>query len=204
MNLVLTNDNDAGSGNEGYFQCIRIYETTPPPCDVDEGFEGGAGGWTNSASSTCTTGDFVAATPTEVVSTVVTQPDGAHSGSNAWFTAVNTSAGVDDVDGGACITESPVYNVTATSDVSAYYFHGQRDAGDDASGDYFYLEVSINGGAWTSLASYGDVQNVAAWTQISTTANSGDTVQFRIRVSDGTSAGDLVEGGIDSVKICEQ
>jgi hypothetical protein len=204
MNLVLTNDNDAGSGNEGYYQCVRIYETTPPPCDVDEGFESGAGGWTNSGASTCTTGAFVAATPTEVVNTVITQPDGAHAGSNAWFTAVNSSAGTDDVDGGVCITESPVYNVTATSDVSAYYFHGQRDAGDDPAGDYFYLEVSINGGAWTSLASFGDVQNVAAWTQVSTTANAGDTVQLRIRVSDGAGPGDLVEGGIDSVKICEQ
>jgi hypothetical protein len=183
---------------------VEIWQEAPPACDVDEGFESGAGGWTNSASSTCTTGDFVAATPTEVVNTVVTQPDGAHAGSNAWFTATNSAAGTDDVDGGVCITESPVYNVTADSDVSAYYFHGQRDAGDDSSGDYFYLEVSINGGAWTSLAAYGDVQNVAAWTQVSTTASAGDTVQLRIRVSDGPSAGDLVEGGIDSVKICEQ
>jgi hypothetical protein len=204
MNLVLTNDNDAGSGNEGYFQCVRIYETTPPACDVDEGFESGAGGWTNSPDSTCSTGTFVAATPTEVVNTVVTQPDGAHAGSNAWFTAVNSAAGTDDVDGGVCITESPVYNVAVSSEVSAYYFHGQRDAGDDPSGDYFYLEVSINGDTWTSLASYGDVQNAAAWTQVSTTANAGDTVQLRIRVSDGTSGGDLIEGGIDSVKICEQ
>ncbi|MCP4662096.1 MAG: S8 family serine peptidase [bacterium] len=205
MYLVFTNDNDAGSGNEGLYQCVRVYETTPPDCDVEEGFEAGAGGWTNSGSSTCSTGTFVAATPTEMVNGgVTTQVGGAQAGSNAWFTATNSSAGSNDVDGGVCITESPVYNVTVASDVSVWYFHGQRDAGDDASGDYFYLEASVNGGAWTSLASYGDVTVNASWTEVTTTASAGDTVQFRVRVSDGSSTGDLVEGGVDSVSICAQ
>jgi hypothetical protein len=202
--LVFTNDNDASSNNNGYYKCVRVYETAAPDCDVEEGFESGAGGWINSGSSTCTTGTFVAATPTYVADGgVVTQVGGAHAGSNAWFTATNSSAGVNDVDGGVCITESPVYNVTASSDISVYYFHGQRDAGDDPSGDYFYLEVSINGGAWTSLASNGDSTSNAAWTQVTATASAGDTVQFRVRVSDGAGPGDLVEGGVDSISICE-
>lgn len=204
MWMVFTNDKDSGTlNNESLFKCVRVYETDPPACDVDESFESGAGGWTNSGSSTCTTGTFVVGTPTEVVNGgVTTQVGGAYDGSNAWFTATNSSAGVNDVDGGVCITESPVYNVTASSDVTAWFFHGQRDAGDDASGDFFRLEVSINGGAWTPLAEYGDVTVNAAWTQASTTAQAGDTVQFRVQASDGSGPGDLVEAGIDAVSIC--
>ncbi|MCP4548431.1 MAG: hypothetical protein GY835_18395 [bacterium] len=203
MHLVLTNDNDSGTlGNEGRYQCVRIYGTA---CEVNEGFESDAGGWTNSGSSTCTTGTFVRGTPTGVANTgVTTQVGGAQAGSNALFTAVNTSAGVNDVDGGECILESPVYDVATASEVSIWYFHGQRDAGDDPSGDYFHLEVSISGGPWTSLVSYGDQAVNAVWTKATTAAAAGDTVQFRVRVSDGPVFGDLVEAGVDSVSICEQ
>jgi hypothetical protein len=171
MYLVFTNDDDDNVGAQGSFRCVRIISETSE-CDVDEGFESGAGGWTNSESSTCSTGDFVSATPTAVVipdfapGGMSTQPGAAHSGSKAWFTATNSSAGVNDVDGGVCITESPVYNVTQDSDISAHYFH--------------------------------------VWTQVTTSAAAGDTVQFRMRVSDGPSTGDLVEGGVDTVKICAQ
>jgi hypothetical protein len=203
MYLVFANDNDAGTSNEGLYQCVRVYETTPPACDVTEGFESGSGGWTN--SGTCTTGAFVSGTPTLVEDGgVTTQVSGAQSGTSAWFTAPNSSAGTDDVDGGVCITQSPVYNVTADSDVEVWYYHGQRDAGDDPSGDYFDLEISINGGAWTTLATYGDVTVNAVWTKVTTAVSAGDTVQLRASASDGTYAGDLVEAGIDSVSICEQ
>lgn len=64
MRLVLTNDQDSGSGAESRFSCVRVHDVEPPPCDVNESFEAGAGGWTNSPDSTCTTGTFAAATPT--------------------------------------------------------------------------------------------------------------------------------------------
>jgi hypothetical protein len=87
------------------------------------------------------------------------------------------------------------------------YFHGQRDTGDDAYGDYFHLEVAISGGAWTPVVSICDVANRAAWTEARYPAiPAGSTVQLRIRASDGIvsgdAAGDLIEAGIDDIKIC--
>ncbi len=207
MRLVFTNDKDSGTlNNEGYFACVDIYETGGGGggCDLEESFESGAGGWTGSGN--CATGSFVVGTPDGVSNGgVQTQVSGAQDGSNALFSASNSGgAGTIDIDGGECIATSPVYNVTANSDVSAWYFHGQRDAGDDSAGDFFHLEISVNGGAWTSLQSYGDVTVNAAWTQATTTASAGDSVRLRIRAADGSSAGDLIEAGIDNISICEQ
>ena len=204
MFLVLVNDNDAGSGNNSRFQNVEVYEDVPVGCTTDEDFESGSAGW--ATSGTCSTGTFVLGTPTQQTSTVVTQVGGDHTtgSGSALFTATNSSAGNADVDGGECVVTSPVYNVTDPSDLSIWYFHGQRDAGDDASGDYFVLEASINGGAYASFVSIGDVQNVAAWTNASTTVPASSTVQLRVRVSDGAGPGDIVEGGIDDLQICPQ
>ena len=179
--------------------------TEPQVCDVNEGFESGAAGWTNDASSTCSTGSFVVGSPTEVVNGgVTTQLAGAHSGSNAFFSAVNTGAGTNDVDGGNCIVNSPVYSVTQNSDISIQYYHGQRDSGGDSQ-DFFRLEMSTDGGAnYSSIASVGDVSTNASWTEATATVSAGTQVQFRIQVSDGAANGDLVEAGIDDVSICAQ
>ncbi|MEM9293527.1 MAG: M36 family metallopeptidase, partial [Acidobacteriota bacterium] len=163
FNLVLVNDKDAGADNNtSKFRNVRVYEDTPPPGCVTVDFTSGASGWTNdTANSTCSTGTFVVGTPTQQVNGgVTTQVGGDHTtgSGNAFFTATNTAAGTNDVDGGTCIATSGVTSVTEASDVSIWYFHGQRDAGDDA-GDFFDLEISTNGGtSWTSLASFGDVQ----------------------------------------------
>ena len=202
MFLVLVNDNDAGSGNNSRFQNVEVYEDVPVGCTTTEDFEGGAAGWTT--SGTCSTGTFVLGTPTQQTSTVVTQVGGDHTTGtgSALFTATNSSAGNADVDGGECVVTSPVFSVTDASDLDLWYFHGQRDAGDDPSGDYFVLEASINGGAYSPFVSIGDVQNVAAWTLATTTVPAGADVQLRVRVSDGAGPGDIVEGGIDDLSIC--
>ena len=203
--LVLVNDNDAGSGNDSRFRNVRIYESTPSACAADVDFSSGASGWTNSASSSCSTGSFVAAVPTEMINGgVTTQVGGDHTtgSGNAFFSATNTSAGSNDVDGGTCVVESPSYGVTEASNVSIWYFHGQRDAGDDA-GDFFSLEISTNGGGtWSTLASFGDEAVNAAWTEATTTVSAGDNVKFRVQVADGTAGGDLVEAGVDDLSIC--
>ncbi|MCP4572183.1 MAG: hypothetical protein GY838_07485, partial [bacterium] len=191
---------------EGGVDNVEICPTSPPPpCTVNENFTSGAGGWTNSGSSTCSTGSFVTATPSQQSDGgVTTQVGGDHTTGtgNAFFSATNSSPGANDVDGGTCIVLSPVYSVTEASDVSVWYFHGQRDAGDDA-GDFFSLEISTNGGgSWSTLASYGDVTVNAAWTEATTTVAAGTSVQFRVQVADGTSGGDLVEAGVDDVSIC--
>ena len=88
------------------------------------------------------------------------------------------------------------------SDLSIWYYHGQRDAGDDP-GDFFALEFSTNGGStWSTLASFGDVTVNAAWAQAVASIPAGSNVQIRVRVADGAGPGDLIEAGIDDVSIC--
>ena len=207
LRMVFVNDKDSGTAdNEGVFRCVRVVEETPVACAIEENFSSGAGGWSNSASSTCNTGTFIVGTPTRQVSGGVTTQVGGDrtTGSGqAFYTSANSSVGRDDVDSGECIAESPIYNVVDESALSIWYFHGQRDTGDDASGDYFNLELSLNGGSsWTSIASNGDRASNAAWTEATATIPAGSTVKLRIGASDGAGAGDLVEAGVDELKIC--
>ncbi len=202
MYLVFTNDKDSGSlDNNGRFACVQVYESGSGSCTTLEDFESGIGGWTT--SGTCTTGTFTTGTPDEVVNDgVTTQVGGAHRGSNALFTQPNTGgAGREDVDGGECVATSPSYGVAENGTLSMHYFFGQRDAGDDA-GDGFGLEVSINGGAYQSLVTFGDVTRNAAWTEQTTAVSAGDSVRLRIRAADAAGPGDLVEAGIDTIEIC--
>lgn len=192
-------------GPEDWFDSIEA--TWPVGCAVDEHFEGGLAGWFNSAASTCASGDFVTATPTEQSSAsgVVTQVEGDHTSvaGQALFTATNTSNGSEDVDGGVCIVESPVYPVSVDSKVSIWYFHGQSETADDPAGDFFLLEISTDGGtSYSTLVSIGDVATNAAWSEATATFAAGSTVKFRVQVSDGTADGSLVEGGVDDLLIC--
>lgn len=171
---------------------------------VNEDFESGtATGWTTSGSAS--TGTFVVANPTQQSSSgVITQPEDDHTsapGVNAYFTATNSSAGNQDVDGGTSITTSPVYNIASTSDLSIWYFFGQRDTGDDGN-DFFLLEYSVNGGgSYTTLVSIGDVRTTASWAEATAVIPAGSSVVIRVTVSDGSSTGDIIEGGIDDLSI---
>ncbi len=171
---------------------------------VNEDFESGtATGWTTSGSAS--TGTFVVANPTQESSSgVITQPEDDHTtapGVLAYFTATNSSAGNQDVDGGTSITTSPVYNIASTSDLSIWYFFGQRDTGDDGN-DFFLLEYSLNGGgSYTTLVSIGDVRTTAAWAEATAVIPAGSNVVIRVTVSDGSGAGDIIEGGIDDLTI---
>lgn len=202
MALVLVNDDDAGNGsNNSRFRDVAVRQ-----CSRIDNFEDGAEGWVNnSVLSNCSTGSFVVGTPTQIVAGGIrTQLAGDHSvgSGDAFFTAPNFSAGNADVDGGVCVADSSLINVPANSDVSIWYYHGQRDAGDDPAGDFFSLEAAVDGGAFVPLVSIGDVSTNAQWQKASLTANAGQTLQFRVRVSDGAAAGDLIEAGVDDIMIC--
>ncbi len=170
-------------------------------CTVNEDFESGAVGWVNDTAATCATGDYVAGNPINVPGGV--QCAGSHSGVTSVFTATNNSAGVDDVDHGNCILGSPTWSVANASTLSVWYWHGQRDSGDDASGDFFLLEYSLDGGAsWTTIASNGDAASNPVWTEATASIPAGSNVQLRMQCSDGADAGDIIECGIDDVSIC--
>lgn len=183
---------------------LNITDTPPQGCAFEDNFTTSTG-WSNSSSSTCSTGDYVRTNPTQVTNSgVVTQVGGDSGGDGfALFTATNSSAGVNDVDGGSCVAVSPAISVADTSTLSLDWFHGQRDTGDDSSGDFFRIEYSTNGGAsYSSLVNIGDVRTQAQWQTATASIPAGANVLLRMSASDGTSAGDLVEGGIDSVSIC--
>ena len=169
---------------------------------VNEDFEGGAVGWVTSGSAA--TGTFVVANPSEQeTSGVITQPedDNTVGGVNAYYTATNSSVGSEDVDAGTAITTSPVYAVTTSSNLSIWYFHGQRDTGDDAN-DFFLLEYSLNGGTtYLPLVNIGDVRTVAIWQEATAVIPAGSDVVIRVTVSDGSGPGDIIEGVIDDLTI---
>ena len=207
IQLRVSASDAAGPGDivEAGIDNVQVCPTTAPTCAVDDDFESGTGGWSNDGASTCSTGAYVEGNPTlQTNGGVTTQVGGSNSGVTSIFTATNTSAGVNDVDGGNCILSSPTWSVANASTLSVAYFHGQRDAGDDASGDFFLLEYSTNGGStWNTLASNGDSTSNAAWNTATASIPGGSNVQLRVQCSDGAGPGDLVECGIDDVSICE-
>lgn len=209
------------SGNAGTGPCnngnmdgntleVSAMATGPRTLLYSEDFEGPTTGWQHSTSdSTCTTGDWVVGDPEGITNGgVVTQLEDDHTpapGVNAFFTAHNSGAGTDDVDGGVCTGYSPVINVSGypTVDIEMWYFHGQRDAGDDPNGDFFRIDLSTDGGSsyTTNLVSIGDVTSDASWTRVTYQLSGGAQIRFRVQASDGPSAGDLVEGGIDDIVV---
>ena len=178
----------------------------PPPvasCSFEDDF-GTSTGWTIDPSSTCSTGTYVRTNPTlQSSGGVVTQPAGDSDGNGfAVFTATNSSVGNADVDGGVCVARSPDIVVNDASQLSIDWFHGQRDPGDDA-GDFYRLEYSTNGGSsFNSLIDIGDVRTTASWANATANIPAGSNVIIRVSTSDGSSTGDIIEGGIDNVSIC--
>ena len=164
--------------------------------------------WTQDPSHTASTGAFVRIDPnaTDYQPEDDATPD---PGIYAWITAQNSDLGVDDVDGGVAATCSPVIDLSAYSSahLSMSYFHGQRDAGDDASGDFYRIDVSNDGGSSypVNLVSYGDVSSAATWRSLEVDLESAIalTGQMRLRVqaADGTTDGDIVEGGVDDIVV---
>ena len=185
---------------------LTVTVNAAPIACIDVDFESAGHGWLNLGSSTCSTGSFVRGTPNQVInSTVVTQVGGDHTtgSGNAMYTAFNTADGTDDVDSGECAIQSPNYSVSQASNLSVWYFHGQRDTGDDPSGDYFRLEYTLNNGAsWTQIASNGDQRQNAVWTEATSNLPANSNVRIRVVASDGPATGDLVEAGVDDLKIC--
>ena len=186
------------------FDDVRITATVPCPFGAD--FERGKQGWANDPASTCTAGSFVVGTPREMKrGRRTTQVGGDHSTGkgNALFSAFNAAPRAGDVDGGNCIVNSPLYRVLEDSEVSILYFHGQHRQGDDATGDFFLLEMSTDGGStFSPLASFGDVISEAEWREATATVLAGSDVRFRVQVSDGPDADDVIEAGIDDLSIC--
>jgi len=181
-----------------------------PPYIVFDDFESGNNGWSQDGSHTASTGDWVIIDPNPTAyqpGDDTTPPPGVM----CWVTAQNSDLGVNDVDGGISAMKSPLFDLTGPDHVTLGFnwFHGQRDAGDDPSGDFFRIDLSNDGGTSypVNLVQIGDVHHAAQWTalEIDVEDHLPVTNQMRLRfqASDGNSTGDIIEAGLDDLYIVD-
>jgi hypothetical protein len=164
--------------------------------------------WSQDPSHTAGTGAFVRIDPN---GTDYQPEDDATPapGVYGWITAQNSAVGTDDVDNGVAATRSPVIDLSAygSAHLSMKYFHGQRDAGDDPSGDFYRIDVSNDGGSTypVNLVSFGDVSTAANWRSLEVDLEGvialTDQMRLRVQAADGTLEGDIVEGGVDDIVV---
>ncbi len=203
--FTLTASWDGGGEN---VETITLTIGSPPTIVFDD-FESGNNGWSQGSGHTASTGAWVLIDP----NSTTYQPEDDTSpapGVTAWVTAQNSALGTDDVDGGVSSMISPTWDLSAYSHVTLdlNYFHGQRDPGDD-SGDFFSIDLSNDGGASfpVNLVSIGDVTSAAIWTPLTVDLDAAlpltSQMALRFQASDGSSAGDIVEGGLDDLMILD-
>jgi hypothetical protein len=180
------------------------------PVILADDFESGNNGWTEDASHTALVGDWVIVDPNPTgyqPGDDTTPPPGVR----CWVTAQNSSEGTDDVDNGISAIRSPDWDLSGVGHVrmAFNYFFGQRDPGDDPTGDFFRVEVSNDGGATypATLISIGDVFNAATWqpfeVRLEDVIPLTDRMVLRFQASDGPATGDIVEAGFDDLQILD-
>lgn len=173
-------------------------------------FEVSAGGFGTDPSHTATTGAFVRIDPNPTgfqPGDDTTPPPGVF----AWVTAQNSSDGTDDVDSGVAATRSPIWDLTGRSHVrlKMNYFFGQRDSGDDPTGDFFRISLSNDGGASfpVNLVTIGDGVSAATWRELQVDLEDflplTSQMMLRVQAADGTATGDVIEAGIDDVYLLD-
>jgi hypothetical protein len=170
-------------------------------------FEIAGSAWVPDPSTTASAGLFERIDPNPSAF----QPGGDTTpapGVSAWVTGQNTSDGDGDVDGGIAAARSPIIDLSHAggAHLTMNYFHGQRDGGDDPDGDFFRIDISSDGGeTWGNLVAIGDQATAGSWRTLAIDLGSvielTDRVCMRIQVADGLTDGDLIEGGIDDVRI---
>ncbi len=176
--------------------------------EVEDSFETDTG-WTVSAGAggAPTTGAWERGTP----QLTDAQPDGAHTGNNAWVTGAAAGSGVGsfDVDNGTTVLTSPAYDLAASPDaVVSYWRWFNNSAGARPDEDALLVEISNdNGASWTTLeqvgpsgAGTGGGWNFASF-EIASVVAPTSTVRFRFTTEDLPGLGSIVEAVIDDFVI---
>lgn len=176
--------------------------TTPPPTGStvwEDDFET-AKGWTAGASDTATAGRFERADPAATTSQLGTTVSGSYdlvTGATA-----GSSAGANDVDGGATTILSPSITLpagTLTLSFSWYLSH----LNNATSADYFRIRV-VSGSTTTTVFTQpaAATDRAAAWATASANLSSfaGQTVRLSVEAADASTAS-LVEAAVDNVRI---
>ena len=176
---------------------------------ADDDFNNSAG-WT--AETTASVGGWERAIPSDDTISVdqCSAPGTDADGSGyCWVTGngVSTFGCEFDIDGGATVLTSAVYEVTDINAVASFsWWYDNTSANNTEYDDDFIIEVSSNSGAsWTTHAviSNGNSAGIG-WTResfpVSDYASVGDGLRLRFTASDN-DPGSVVEAGIDAFRI---
>jgi choice-of-anchor B domain-containing protein len=167
-------------------------------------FETGTAGWT--VSGTATNGQWALGDPQPTDGGAVqTGDDHTPTGVNAWITGLSAGAAVGDfdVDNGATILTSPVFDVTsmAAPRVSYYRWYVTGYVTNPTI-DFWDAHVSFNGGStWVPLESTDQAN--PAWVEVDLPIPVSALIRFRFTAQD-TAAGSITEAGLDDFMIYER
>ena len=128
-------------------------------------------------------------------------PGTDHDGSGMCFVTGNGFE--EDVDDGTTTLYSPEMEFAegAILSYSRWYSNGADCNGADPNNDYFYVDISVNGGAWTNLETVGPVaESSGGWYAVEHTLDGGGNIQVRFVCGD-LNAGSVIEAGVDAVSI---
>ncbi|HIN84517.1 MAG TPA: hypothetical protein EYM90_06425 [Phycisphaerales bacterium] len=109
----------------------------------------------------------------------------------------------EDVDGGSTDLTSPPMEYTDSSILrySRWYSNGSNCNGADPNNDYFYVDVSYDGGPWTSLEIVGPVaESSGGWYDVEHSLTGAGNVQVRFTCGD-LNAGSVIEAAVDGVSL---
>ena len=168
-----------------------------------------ARGWTLvSGANTATTGRWARgdpqATSASGVSLQPTACDGPSTNCFVTALAAGSSAGANDVDGGATSVQSPAIALPPNAAITLRFRYYLAHLNNATSADYFRVRVvGNNGQPQTLFTRAATAANVGvAWTTqtVSLSAFAGQTVTLRFEAADAGSAS-LIEAGFDNVLV---
>jgi len=126
------------------------------------------------------------------------------------FCYVTGNGGSEDVDGGTTTLYSPVIDASDAPvlSYSRWYNNGAGCNGADPNNDYFYVDISSDGGAsWANLETVGPIDEsnggwIAVEFDLSTVTGFEPSENFMVRfVCGDLGAGSIVEAGVDAVAL---
>ena len=161
-------------------------------------------GW--SVTGNATEGSWVRVTPSEGGNRCDSPTDADGSG----ICYVTGNSGTEDVDGGTTTLSSPAMTIGDNSSLSYYrwYNNGANCNGADPNNDYFYVDISVDGGGWTNLETVGPVdQSSGGWYHIEHVLSDvvpagSESIQVRFVCGD-LGSGSIIEASVDGVSISE-
>ena len=121
---------------------------------------------------------------------------------------VTGNSGSEDVDGGTTTLISPVMAIEDESNLSYYrwYNNGANCNGADANNDYFYVDLSVDGGGWFNIETIGPVdQSGGGWYHVEHVLSDfvgagSESIQVRFVCGD-LNSGSIIEAGVDGVSV---